>query len=309
MEQLKKIVVTGATGMIGAAVVRNALAHGIFVVCIVHKGSLRLDNIPHSDKISLIYADLSDYKDYQPEIADCDAFIHFAWEKTSASNRDETDSQAHNILYTLDAVRLAARFGCKVFIGAGSQAEYGPATDRLGDDTPLNPESGYGIAKYAAGKLSSLLCSQLGIRYNWMRILSVYGPFDGKNTLISYVFQQLQQEKSPELTKCEQIWDYLYCDDAARAFLAVAFKGQPGKAYVLGSGNERPLSAYVEVIGKIVAPNVPIRYGVKAYYPHQPMFLVADISSLKKDVGWGPEVSFEEGVEKLYIWNQTKERK
>jgi len=190
--------------------------------------------------------------------------------------------------------------GCKKFIGAGSQAEYGIVTEPLKPDTPVNPLSGYGIAKYAAGKLSGLLCTQLGLQFNWVRILSVYGPHDGAHTLIMYAINELRAGRSPEFTKCEQIWDYLYNDDSARAFLAIGEKGVDGKTYPLGSGNKKILSEYLEIIKNIIAPNITLQFGKKEYYPHQPMYLCADISELSNDTGWKPEVSFEEGI-KLII--------
>jgi nucleoside-diphosphate-sugar epimerase len=166
----------------------------------------------------------------------------------------------------------------------------------------VNPQSGYGIAKYTAGKLSSLLCSQLNLEFNWMRILSTFGPLDGAHTLIMYAIHELQAGHSPEFTKCEQIWDYLYCDDAAKAFLAIGNNGIDGKTYPLGSGSKRKLSEYIEAIRDIVAPGEVLQFGKKEYYPHQPMYLCADISELTRDTGWKPEVSFEEGIKKIITW-------
>ena len=146
-----------------------------------------------------------------------------------------------------------------------------------------------------------MLCKSLGIRQNWARILSVYGPNDGENTLISYVIRELKAGRSPELTKCEQIWDYLYADDAGDAILAIAEKGIDGKAYPLGSGKGRRLSEYIEDIRKVINPAIEVKYGAKDYYPHQPMHLVADIDDLEKDMGWMPSQKFYEGIKALVI--------
>jgi len=293
-----RIMLTGATGMIGSAIVRMALAEQDSVLCIVRKGTKRLGNIPASPSVSVVECDASGYHSLTVE-GTYDVCIHLAWDKTFGQGRDQVDSQLANIQYTLDAVRLAKRSGCSVFVGAGSQAEYGPVTVDLKGDTPVHPESGYGIAKYAAGSFSRLLCSQLGLRFNWLRILSVYGPHDGKQTLISYVIDCLQRGVSPELTKCEQLWDYCYADDIARAFLAVAHRGRDGMTYPLGSGQGHQFSWYVETIRNLVAPDVALRFGVKPYYPHQPMHLVADISELTNDTGWRPQVSFADGIRKI----------
>ena len=290
-----KIVITGATGCIGCAIVSRALQRGYDVTCIVHKGSGRVRNLPQGARVKIVECDQSGYsslalKDHY------DVFIHLAWEGTFGPLRDDASLQLRNIQGTLDAVQLAHRLGCSVFVGAGSQAEYGIQNEPLSPGLPVRPESGYGIAKYAAGKLSALLCSSLGIRQNWVRIVSVFGPHDSEGTLISYLIREFSAGRSPELTRCEQIWDYLYADDAAEAFLAVAENGKDGKAYPLGSGTGRRLSEYVEDIRRIINPNVEIRYGAKDYYPHQPMHLVADITALTRDTGWRPQFSFEEGI-------------
>jgi nucleoside-diphosphate-sugar epimerase len=284
--------------MIGAALARYALDRGMDVLCIVRKDSARLENIPESEKVKIFFAGLDEYSGIDIS-GGYDVFYHLAWDKTFVALRDDVDTQVSNIQYTLDAVRLAKRLGCKKFIGAGSQAEYGIVSEPLKPDTPVNPQSGYGIAKYTAGKLSRLFCAQLDMQFNWVRILSVFGPLDGAHTLIMYTINELKAGRSPEFTKCEQIWDYLYCDDAARALLAIGEKGVDGKTYPLGSGSGRKLSEYLESIRNIIAPDIALQFGKKDYYPHQPMYLCADISELTADTGWVPEISFEEGIRRM----------
>lgn len=295
---IKSIIVTGATGAVGCAVVRRALAKGIRVTCIVHQGSKRIGNLPQDDNLKIVECNLSDYNNLQME-GQYGAFIHLSWEKTFGASRDDAEVQTRNIQYTLDAVQLAHRCGCTVFVGAGSQAEYGVQSVDLTPELPVKPESGYGIAKYASGKLSAMLCKSLGMRQCWVRILSVYGPNDGENSLISYLIREFKAGNSPQLTKCEQMWDYLYADDAGEAILAVAEKGVDGKAYPLGSGNGRRLSDYVNNIREVINPDVQVLFGAKDYYPHQPMHLVADITELTKDTGWLPQSSFQEGIKNI----------
>lgn len=292
---MNRFIVTGATGAVGSAVVRRALSNGMDVTCIVHQGSKRLGNLPQDERLKIVECNLSDYKSFQIE-GQHDAFIHLSWEKTFGASRDDAEVQTRNIQYTLDAVQLAKRCGCSVFVGAGSQAEYGVQSVDLTPDLPVKPESGYGIAKYAAGKLTAMLCNSLGMRQCWVRILSVYGPNDGENSLISYLIREFKAGNSPQLTKCEQMWDYLYADDAADAILAVAEKGIDGKAYPLGSGNGRRLSAYVEEIKNAINPALDVQFGAKDYYPHQPMHLVADIKALTEDTGWIPKIQFSKGI-------------
>lgn len=219
---MKNLLITGATGMIGSAIVEEALKQNYKITCLVRSDSNRISNIPKSDKVKVVDCNINQYNEI--ELTEkYDVSFHLAWLQPFGNDCDNVEFQLKNVQYTLYAVNLAKRAGCRVFIGAGSQAEYGIQKVDLTPALPVNPESGYGIAKYTAGKLANMLCQQLEIRFNWLRILSVYGKNDNSYTLISYVINELKNGRSPELTKCEQIWDYLHCDDAAaRAFLAVA---------------------------------------------------------------------------------------
>lgn len=295
---MKKMIITGSTGMIGHYLAREALSRQYEVWCVVRRGTLRSRTLPVSDSIHIVEANLSEYHNLALT-GKFDCFVHLAWDKTFGMARDDVDIQLKNIEYTLDAVRLAKRLGCSVFIGAGSQAEYGVQYVPLQGCTPVSPESGYGIAKYTAGKLSGLLCQQMNIRFNWIRITSTYGLGDAAHTLVSYVVDELLAGRSPELTQCEQQWDYLHGKDAAKAFIAVAEHGINGKTYPLGSGDGRKLYAYVNEIGQIVNPSILLSYGKKTYYPHQPMFLVPDITELVADTGWKPEIAFHDGIKEI----------
>lgn len=104
-----------------------------------------------------------------------DAFFHLAWAHTIGAGRNDMPAQIENIRYTIDAVRTAAAMGCRVFVGTGSQAEYGRVDGVLRADTPTNPENGYGMAKLCAGQMSRTEAAALGMDHVWARILSVYG--------------------------------------------------------------------------------------------------------------------------------------
>lgn len=300
-----RIAVTGATGMIGSSIVNTALNEGHEVVAISRPGSRRISNIPLSHMVKVIECDISEYKRISGE-EECDIFLHLAWEKTFGEGRDDGYAQLKNVEYTLDAVTLAKSWGASAFVGAGSQAEYGNVNQRMGPLTPTDPTSGYGIAKYSAGKLAGLMCRKLGMRFCWTRILSVYGEHDGDHTLIMYLIDSLLAGEVPQLTECGQIWDYIYSKDAARALLSVGFHGIDGKVYPIGSGQCRKLREYVEDIRDLINPELELGFGTKEYYPHQPMILCADISQLTNDTGFVPKYGFKEAISTI-IRNRINE--
>ena len=205
-------------------------------------------------------------------------------------------AQLDNVRCTLEAVRAAHALGCQVFVGAGSQAEYGRAQGVLKPDTLCFPENGYGIAKLCAGQMSRIECKKLGMEHIWVRVLSVYGPGDSDATMITSVIRQLLCGKKPSLTAGEQMWDYLYSGDAARAFRLIAEQGGDGKTYPLGSGCARPLRKYIEALRDAIDPTLPLGFGEIPYAPLQVMHLEADISTLQADTGFAPVTDFADGI-------------
>jgi nucleoside-diphosphate-sugar epimerase len=127
----------------------------------------------------------------------------------------------------------------------------------------------------------------------------VYGPNDTDTTFIRYLIRSFRNGEVPKLTPCGQIWDYIYSRDAADALLAIGERGKDGRTYCIGSGIPRPMKEYVEEIRSVVDPDGPVEYGAIDYYPHQPMYLCADIRDLTEDTGFPPKVPFVEGIRKI----------
>lgn len=301
---MKKVILTGGTGMLGIALIQLLIQKHIEVLVIVRPDSKRKNALPVSEYVKVIECDLKDILQLKEQITDTyDTFFHFAWDGTFGESRNDMRLQNQNVKATLDAVELAKATGCTTFLGAGSQAEYGRVDGiKLGPDTPVRPETGYGIGKLCAGQMSRILCQQLGMKHIWVRILSTYGPHDGLHTMVmSGIIKMLNQER-PQYTKGEQMWDYLYCEDAARAFYLAAEQGVDGSVYCIGSGQVRPLADYITVIRDTVDPDIEIGFGEIPYYDKQVMYLCADIENLTRDTGFKPEISFEEGVRRTVDW-------
>ena len=290
------LAITGATSMLGVATIKNCISKNISVLAFVRKGSSKIERLPSSPLVKIVECDLAQMKDFDVDKLSADVFIHFGWAFTDKTGRNDVSKQLVNVQYTIDAVHLAKRLGCHKFVGAGSQAEYGTPNVILKADTPVNPLVPYGVAKYAAGRLSAMECKKEGLEYNWVRILSVYGSHDNEGTLINQLINNAKNNIPIGLSGCEQIWDYLHEDDAGAAFVAVAEKGVDGKIYPLGSGIGRPLKDYVQQVISTVNPNYVADYGKYPYQPTQPQYLVADISELMKDTKWKCEYSFFQGI-------------
>lgn len=123
--------------MIGTALIEECVKQNVEVYAVIRSSSGKQSRLPDSSLIHLIDCSLETL-DHLPELipAGCDTFYHIAWGNTGENRNRSTELQSRNISYTLDAVRVANALGCKRFIGAGSQAEYGPMNiDKISPDS------------------------------------------------------------------------------------------------------------------------------------------------------------------------------
>ena len=300
---MRNVLVTGASGMIGATMIEQMLQEGLAVTAIIRPGSSKRSNLTEHENLKIIECDVNHLLSLKGQIVKgYDTFYHFAWNGTYGAARDEAYLQEQNIKNTIDAVELAHFAGCMTFVGAGSQAEFGKVSGIISDTLGKNPTTGYGIAKYAACVLSKLHCEKYGMRHSWGRVLSAYGPKDNAYTMIMSSIMKMDVGERVQFTKGEQIWDYIYSEDCARAFYLIGKHGKHGKAYTIGTGQTKQLKEFVEIMRNAINPHLEIGLGEREYFPNQVMELCANISELQKDTGFKPQIDFKEGITNTISW-------
>ncbi|MCR4587353.1 MAG: NAD(P)-dependent oxidoreductase [Lachnospiraceae bacterium] len=298
---MKKVLITGATSLIGVELVKACLLKELEVIALVRKNSSTIARLPDSPKVKVVTADLEDLHQVSSEELSADIFFHLGWQGTSREGRKDPIIQEKNIKYTLDAVELAARANCKVFIGAGSQAEYGKHVEQITTpDSPIMPEEPYGIAKYAAGKLAEIHAKGHGMRFAWVRIFSVYGKYEIPTSMIQTTLHRMLRGSSCNFSAATQSWDFLYGEDAGKAILSIGMSANAEGVYCLGSGKARPLKDYIYEMKEITNTNSELTFS-KEPVPMGRGFSV-DISKLQKDTGWKPSIDFDEGIQKTIEW-------
>lgn len=294
-----RIVVTGATSMIGVALIKEAVKNNCQVLAIVRKGTKRIERLPKTDLITIVYGELETLEQIDVSEKTWDVFYHFAWMHTEKENRDNPLSQTENIVYTLQAVLLAKKLGCKKFIGAGSQAEYGNVKGQITEFTVPNPNTAYGMAKLSSNLLSRKLCEQLEILHIWGRIFSVYGSNDNAGTMLKYAIEQFGKGEKASFSAATQMWDYLYEDDAGKMFYLLGEMDVQTGNYCIANGNPRPIREFIQIVHQIVNPNAEIEFSTEKMsnvYGIEP-----DISCLTGAISYVPETSFEDGIKKIVL--------
>lgn len=287
---MKTAVVTGAAGFAGCNLVEHLQQHGYRVFAVVRPGSLHNSRLTESDHLVKIELDASEIGELPKRISEkCDVFFHLALQGT----RDDMAAQLVNVENTMKAVEAAEKLSCKIFFGAGSQAEYGVKAELITESLPPDPFTAYGAAKVAACFLSRRRAEQLGLEWIWGRIFSLYGKYEPSGRMLPDLIEKLKRGETPELSSCRQYWDYLEAGDAVEAMIALIEHGRNGEIYNIANGNYRPLKDFVEQMREIYAPQVRIIYGDD---PEPFVSLKPSVEKLEKDTGWKAKKDFAEGL-------------
>ncbi|MCD8048919.1 MAG: NAD(P)-dependent oxidoreductase [Clostridia bacterium] len=293
---MKRAIVTGASGMLGSNLIRRLTENEVEVAALVRPKTKKLKNIPNNDLVKIYECDAGEMSAFEPQ-GKFDAVFNFAWMGTMGKERSNRALQEKNVKNTMSALYMAERAGAKVFVTCGSQAEYGTANVKLKEDTPLNPENEYAVAKALSSMLVRERCEKTGIAHVHARVVSVYGLGDNPGTMVETAVRQMLANEETQFTTGEQRWDYLNARDAARAFYLMA-EEQKTKTYVVGSGECRPLAEYIKIIAEETGYEKEIGFGKIKPSPGTPRFLCAGITELKK-LGFEPKIEFREGIREI----------
>ena len=289
---MKTAILTGGTGFLGFWLLKELVENDIFVYVVVRKDSKRRERLNGITGIEIIELDMDEISGLPQYIKTADVFYHLAWE----GGRNAFSSQVENITYAVKAMEAAHKLGVKQFIMTGSQAEYGICNQQVDESSPVNPNTAYGACKLACYNILKTLSEQIALPFTWVRVFSVYGEGDNPNTLISYLFRCFMGHETPKLTRGEQLWDFLYAEDAAAALYLLGEKGKYG-LYNLAFGESRPLKEFVIEARDLISPDSELNFDLDM--PANIIELRANVDKIKDELGWKAIVGFKYGILKI----------
>ncbi len=327
---MNKILITGGAGFIGSAVIRQLIAETDATVVNVDKltyaGNLQsLSSVADNPRYCFEHVDICDaaevarlFREHQP-----DGVMHLAAE--SHVDRSITGPAAFiasNIIGTytlLEAAREywntlpAGRKNTFRFHHISTDEVYGSLgeTGLFTENTAYQPNSPYSASKASSDHLVRAWHHTYGLPVVTTNCSNNYGPYHFPEKLIPLVIlNALNGKPLPIYGKGDNIRDWLYVDDHARALRLVLTKGQVGETYNIGGWNEKTNLEVVQAICAILdelRPNASITHHsslithVKDRPGHDRRYAI-DANKIARELGWKPQETFDSGLRKTVKW-------
>lgn len=294
---MKTAIVTGATGFVGAQLVRELSSHGVTVFAICRPDSPNLHRISYLKNVKMIDGDLEHIESVFTKISPgttIDAIYHIAWDGSEGNARFDFQRQISNISYCGKVADLAARMGCNKIIVSGTI--YEKMRDTVFESGRVYPSSLYFITKDSAHHLLSQYCCHLGITLIWCQFLQPLGAEMRDTQLIPTVIQALLRGESPLLGPCSQPFDMISVQDLANGFYLAGISPLSQGSYYIGSGSPRLLRDYLSRVRDLIAPSVELKFGGRVDDGMQFDFLWFSLSKFSNLTGFTPQISFDKSI-------------
>lgn len=297
---MKKSIITGATSFIAVPLIESLLKENYYIYGVVRPNSVHLNRLPHHKNLQLIELDMKEIErlpDYIPQSVD--SFYHFAWEGIRGTQREDEQLQESNYLCARKAVEAAAKIGTSVFLGSGSQAEYGMIQGRITELRKEHPVTAYGNYKLKA-KIYCEACAKLNhFRFIWGRIFSAYGRYDYQGSLIMYAIEKMKRNEELILSACEQKWNYTYVEDIALAFRLLAELPCESGVYNIANRDTRVLKSFLLELQEIMRSSSMLRFGAEASDKNSIVSMEPDAEKMELALNCQLNTEFSSGIRKL----------
>lgn len=285
----ERVLTTGATGLIGRAVVPLLLDAGFEVVVFSRHGGA----FEGADEQR---GDLLDQSSMENAVRKAEAthLLHLAWHD---GQRDRWTSPANFdwAAATLRLVRSFSAAGGTRAVCVGSCAEYDWSEECPRETTPLRPTSIYGAAKSATGTALVAAAPSLGISLAWARVFFCYGPGEPEGRLLGDLIKGLSAGKAVDCTDGEQVRDFMHTDDVARALVHILKSEIEGPVNV-GSGQETAVKELIQKVASQMNATDLINLGARRRPENDPARIIADATILQEHLGFKPHYDNETGI-------------
>jgi UDP-glucose 4-epimerase len=303
---MKQVILTGATGFVGANLAEKLVEDGHEVHVLVRDGyqTWRIDHLLHHlhlQELNLLDRDSLDtaIQKIRPDwIFHLAAYGAYSWQD------DSTQAINTNYLSTVNLTEACLKTDFEVFINTGSSSEYGIKDHAPAENEVLEPNSYYAVTKAAA----TLFCRYTAQRHNrpiiTLRLYSVYGAFEEPGRLIPQMILKGLAGEFPPLADPEIARDFVFTEDVVQAYLLVSESAAslpPGEVYNVGTGKQTTIKDVVRIAKELFDIRIDPVWNSMPDRSWDSTVWVANNDKLC-GIGWKPEHEFRAGFLKTVAW-------
>lgn len=307
----KKVLVTGGFGFIGSHLVEELIKNENYVIVIDNLSTGRLDNLKDYKNHSLlqpVICDICNYDEIEPYFKDVDYVFHLAALADIVPSIQQPDKYfKSNVVGTFNVLQASFKHNVKKFIYTASSSCYGiPKKIPTPEDAEIDTRYPYALTKRLGEELALHWGSVYKLPVISLRLFNVYGPRARTSGTYGAVFgvflaQKLNNKPFTVVGDGNQTRDFTFVSDVVNAFIMASDSNITNEIFNVGSGGTYSINNLVKLLGG------PIEYIPKR--PGEPDCTFADITKIKKMLGWEPKVSFETGVkimlENINYWKDA----
>jgi nucleoside-diphosphate-sugar epimerase len=299
------ILVTGASGFIGANLVRRLIKDGYDTHLILRNESKtwRLDDI--LEKVTVHRSDLTNYESVVDVVSKIKpkTIFHLAAYGAYSSQKEVDRIKAVILDGTINLLTACETIGFESFINTGSSSEYGFKQKPMKETDVLEPNSHYAVFKAAATNFCQYEAISKKLPIITLRPFSVYGPYEEPTRLVPTLITKFLKNDCPPLVAPETARDYIYVDDVIDLYLLAAKNSQlGGEVLNMGTGEQITLKQIVDTAIELTGAKVEPQWGTMEQRIWDQNIWQADISKVKSMTGWQPKHDLTSGLSKTITW-------
>ena len=305
---MKRVLVTGATGFVGANLARRLVREGYEVNLLVRPGytSWRLDEIRSDVRLCLV--SLEDAEGVASAVAGIrpDWIFHLAAYGAYSSQKDIHQMVNTNVLGTINLLQACLHAGFEAFVNSGSSSEYGFKDHAPAENEWLEPNSHYAVTKASATQFCSHIARQNGVHVPTLRLYSVYGPYEEPTRLLPTLITFAMAGRLPPLVDGNVARDFVYVDDVIDAYLMAAQRNDVarGAIYNVGTGVQTSIREVVAIARQVMNITEEPEWGSMPDREWDTSVWVSNNAKLLGELGWKPQYTFEHGFRLMLDWLQ-----
>lgn len=302
---MKKILVSGATGFVGANLVRRLIYENYKIFILKRKNSniWRVKDL--IAKISTFDIDLLEEQNLFKLVHKIKPNVIFHLANLGLYGNIDSpidESIKVNLLGTVNLIESTNELDYECFINTGSSSEYGSKDVPMKESDYCEPSTNYALSKLAGTLYAKSYAKQNKKPLATLRLFSPFGPFDHPSRFITQTILKMLKDENILIKNPNDFRDYIFIDDVIEAYICCIKKSDKlsGEVFNVGRGKQIAIKDLVEMLAKLIGFKGKIIYQDKS--SDNKKMWQADILKAKYKLGWQPEKTITQGLEKTVDW-------